>query len=199
MRVEMRGQRKHPHALGVLAIIMALLVASALWFLVGCASSVREVSSTGPVGVSDTLIDQGPPFLGPYYARWGQPVVVDGLMQVVVESPRVDPLAQPVDALASAADSVVVYCMVTIRNIGDDVLAYDQSDFFMTAGEVGGWAGDQGVTTSIAPALESGTLVPGDEVRAALPYQLHRALLPEIAMVEYLYWSRACATNIEWR
>ena len=116
---------------------------------------------------------------------WGETATVDGALQVTASAPQRDPSARAVE---SASDDVVVYCVVTIKNVGTHARSYDLSWLtLMSDGE--GWSGGgDGLQTSITPALVPGTLDPGETVTGAVAFQFSPEEVARIHTLRFDTW-----------
>lgn len=102
------------------------------------------------------------------HVGWGETAWIEGVLQLTATAPQRDPSARPVE---SAPDGIVVYCTVTITNIGTRARQIGPN-WFTLMSEYEGWSGGgDGLQTSIAPALAAGTLEPGETVTGAVSFQ----------------------------
>ncbi len=116
---------------------------------------------------------------------WGETATVDGVLQVTATAPQPDPSARPVE---SAPDGIVVYCVITIRNIGSHPRSYDQSWLALMSENEGWGGGSDGLQTSVTPALLSGTLEPGDTVTGVAPFQFSPEEVSSIHTLRFDTW-----------
>lgn len=116
---------------------------------------------------------------------WGDTAPVDGALQVTATAPQPDPSARPVE---SAPDGIVVYCVVTIRNIGTLARSYDLSWLTLTSDNEGWSGGGDGLQTSVTPVLGSGTLEPGEAVTGAVAFQFSPEEVSRIRSLRFDTW-----------
>ncbi len=89
---------------------------------------------------------------------------------------------------------LVVYCWVTLENLGSVPLSYDQGCFSL---ETPDWAwpgGARGLVASVGSPLLSGVLRPGESVRGTVAFQVTKA--GAAAIREVLYMSRPSPSTL---
>jgi hypothetical protein len=79
---------------------------------------------------------------------------------MTVEAPVRDPAATPV-SIPGFEGQQVVYCVVTVENIGSEDIHYDERDFELRAESEAWGGGYEGLNASVSPSLGSGSLQPG--------------------------------------
>jgi hypothetical protein len=149
----------------ILRASLALALAS---LLVGCGASPPAPAPASTL--SPTTLAVTSPEVQQLYGRWGEPVTIEGGERITVEAPQVDGAAPPVE-VPGFSGGVVVCCEVTIENIGNQPLTYDESLFELHSGNETWPGGGSGLRPSTAPALGSGELAPGETIRAAIAFQ----------------------------
>ena len=119
-------------------------------------------------------------------AGWGETVTVEGALRLTATAPQIDPAGRPVEP---APDGIVVYCMVTIENVGNEPRSYDLSWLSLTSAREGWSGGGDGLQTSVSPALKPGTLDPGETVTGAVAFQFSPGEVSLIHTLRFDTWT----------
>lgn len=184
-----------------LALLVALAIGVGLSGCLGSGETTSPGSSAAKPTVSAATATSGrttttsrtTPKADEQWATWGEAVVVDRSLRMTVEAPVRDPAATPV-SIPGFEGQQVVYCLITIENIGSVDISYDERHFELRA-EGESWGGGyEGLTVSTGCPLGSGFLRPGESVRGVVAFQLTDAGVASIR--EVVYQSRPSPSTV---
>lgn len=136
-------------------------------------------------GGGPTTLGMWDPARESMHLGWGETAWIEGVLQVTATAPQRDPSARPVE---SAPDGVVVYCTVTITNIGTRAREIDPNWFTLMSEHEGWSGGGDGLRTSITPALAAGTIEPGETVTGAVSFQFSPEEVARIRTLRFDTW-----------